>query len=354
MSRAREETVALATHVQTATSDKVKERFERNAALDFTKGMLVLLMILYHWINYFISVQGDFYKYLRFITPSFIFITGFLVANVYLVKYGIGDPRLYKRLLQRGLKLLVLFTLLNLAESLLFARHSAHATSGLQSFLENAGSTFVTGNGRTAAFSVLVPISYVLIFAAGFLMISKGNRWALLAISLALFAAIYQLERNGLQSAHLELFAIGVLGMVLGQTPLEKVNRLARHTFGLLAGYAGYLVALNVWGEIYPLQIAGVCLSLIVIYACGIKVGDQGWGQGLVALLGRYSLLGYIVQMGVILILLACLRRLALGHMAIILSFVGAFLGTILIIVAVDRTRARSEIADKLYKTVFA
>src|SRR5690349_11729639 len=52
----------------------------RNPALDFTKGVLVLLMVLYHWINYFVTREGDLYRYLRFITPSFIFITGFLIA----------------------------------------------------------------------------------------------------------------------------------------------------------------------------------------------------------------------------------------------------------------------------------
>ena len=83
-------------------SSAVENRAGRNLALDFTKGLLVLLMVLYHWINYFVSQQGDFSEILRFITPSFIFITGFLIANVYLAKYAIDDPRLYKRLIQEG------------------------------------------------------------------------------------------------------------------------------------------------------------------------------------------------------------------------------------------------------------
>ena len=44
-------------------------------ALDFTKGALVLIMVLYHWLNYFYGPRGDVYRYLRFLTPSFIFIT---------------------------------------------------------------------------------------------------------------------------------------------------------------------------------------------------------------------------------------------------------------------------------------
>src|SRR5258708_615613 len=86
---------------------------QRIAALDFTKGALVLIMVVYHWLNYFYRPQGDVYKYLRFLTPSFIFITGFLVSNVYLSKYGVTDPRLPRRLIQRGLKILGVFVVLN-------------------------------------------------------------------------------------------------------------------------------------------------------------------------------------------------------------------------------------------------
>src|SRR6267154_2261480 len=76
----------------------------RNPALDFTKGALVLIMVLYHWINYFYGPHDN--RYLRFLTPSFICITGFLISNIYLSKYDISDPRLPKRLFQRGAKIL--------------------------------------------------------------------------------------------------------------------------------------------------------------------------------------------------------------------------------------------------------
>jgi len=48
---------------------------QRNPALDFTKGALVLFMVLYHRLEYFVSATGDFYRYIMFVTPSFIFIT---------------------------------------------------------------------------------------------------------------------------------------------------------------------------------------------------------------------------------------------------------------------------------------
>src|ERR1700761_1941077 len=96
-----------------AVSPRVKvesgARSNRIPAFDFTKGALVLFMVLYHWLNYFYGPYGKIYTYLRFLTPSFIFITGFLISHVHFAKYGAGSTKLSKRLFLRGLKLLAVF-----------------------------------------------------------------------------------------------------------------------------------------------------------------------------------------------------------------------------------------------------
>src|SRR6266404_7039789 len=105
--------VTRGSYEMTATSSKGS----RLPALDFTKGALVLIMVLYHWLNYFFGPTDN--RYLRFLTPSFIFISGFLISNIYLSKYGISDPHLPKRLIQRGLKVFGVFVLLNVTRILL-------------------------------------------------------------------------------------------------------------------------------------------------------------------------------------------------------------------------------------------
>src|SRR5580704_5753793 len=79
--------------IPVASEKPGSRKAQRIPALDFTKGALVLIMVLYHWLNYFVGPQADIYRYLRFLTPSFIFITGFLVSGVYLSKYSVADPR---------------------------------------------------------------------------------------------------------------------------------------------------------------------------------------------------------------------------------------------------------------------
>src|SRR5271156_2446840 len=114
----------------TAASPKA----QRIAALDFTKGALVLIMVLYHWMNYFMVLGWTYYRYLRFLTPSFIFVTGFMISNVYLSKYEATAPRLSKRLFTRGLKLLTIFVLLNLARTYIVPALGTGVVS--QSFLD--------------------------------------------------------------------------------------------------------------------------------------------------------------------------------------------------------------------------
>ena len=162
---------------------KTANTTNRIPALDFTKGALVLFMVLYHWLNYFIAPTGDIYRYLRFLTPSFIFITGFLISNVYFARYGIEDPRLPKRLMQRGLKLLAVFVCLNVAISLqlsnsydgqiLFGRLSLRDMAALYV----SGNVWVAANGKAAAFYILVPISYLLLLSALLLIVCRFCRY---------------------------------------------------------------------------------------------------------------------------------------------------------------------------------
>ena len=186
----------------------------RNPALDFTKGALVLFMVLYHWLNYFISADGDFYRYIRFVTPSFIFITGFVMSNVYLAKYELSDSRLPKRLLQRGLKILAIFVVLNIVISLLLSRsHDGRTLFSLFSAsnlfaIYVTGNTVIAGGGKLAA-GVAVTASLV-----GVVSFINGRRHREIPANVAANAqrraarvtanaAVIQRNRERLAQAHL-------------------------------------------------------------------------------------------------------------------------------------------------------
>jgi len=334
---------------------RLDKQVERNSALDFTKGVLVLFMVLYHWLNYFVSRQGEFYKYLRFITPSFIFITGFLIANVYLEKYAIGDPRLHKRLIIRGSKLLLLFTILNLSLSLSGVRMHMGMLGGVKSFLRAAPAIYLSGNGGAAAFSILVPISYLLLASSLLLLPCKWNKCFFHAVCVFSVLSIYILYLNGTGSSYLELFTMGLFGIVVGMLPIQRINWFARYLASVIIAYVAYVILLTIWKEIYPLQVVGVFLSLLLIYAVGLRIEENGWGQSqMVELLGKYSLLAYIVQIGVVLVLSKTLTRFNLGKAVFLISFVAVFSVTIAAVACVGFARSKSHGVDRLYRFVFA
>ena len=251
-------------------ADAIARKSQRIPALDFTKGSLVLIMVLYHWVNYFIGPQWEYYQYLRFLTPSFIFITGFLVSNIYLSKYAAADSRLSRRLFTRGVKLLAIFIALNLARSLIIP--ILGTGSLVQNSLDpsNIFIVFVSGNlpitgGKLVSFSILVPISYLLMFSGALVLPYRRYKYTFHAVCVLLLLSILTLRLTSAQSYNLEFVAIGMLGVLTGFVPIEAINHFVRRPYTLAFAYLCYTVAITAWGVPFPLLVVGVCLSLMVI-----------------------------------------------------------------------------------------
>ncbi|HEY0702014.1 MAG TPA: hypothetical protein VGD60_04535 [Candidatus Acidoferrales bacterium] len=334
-------------------------KVQRITALDFTKGALVLIMVLYHWINYFIGGDWEYYRYLRFLTPSFIFVTGFMISNIYLAKYDVADPRLPKRLITRGLKLLAIFLALNLARIFIVP---AAGTGSVSQNLLNAGNiftVFVSGNmpvvgGKLVSFSILVPISYLLMLSGALMLPYKFYRYTFQVVCVLLLASSLALEFFGTESPNLELVTIGLLGLLTGFLPIPAINKFVRHPYLLGLAYVGYTIAITIWNVPFWIQLVGVPLSLMVIYLAGISGSGSGAIENEFILLGKYSLFGYISQIAILQVLAASLRHVTLGFPMLCASFVAAFVLTILSVEVTDRLRKNVPSMDRLYKAVFA
>lgn len=316
-------------------------------------------MVLYHWINYFVGPEWEYYRYLRFLTPSFIFVTGFMISNVYLSKYDARDLRLSKRLFTRGLKLLTVFLVLNLARTYIVPALGTGVVS--QSFLDvrNMFAVFVSGNvpivgGKLISFSILVPISYLLMVSGVLMLPFRFYRYTFHALCAILLISIVVCGFVGVESPYLELITIGMLGVLTGFIPVATINDFVRHTYMLGLAYLCYLVAITIWNVPFALQMVGVPLSLMVIYLVGISGSDSGMTRNTVILLGKYSLFGYISQIAILQLLAAGLRHVKFGFVLLSVSFVAAFALTIISVEVVDRLRTRVVSVDRLYKAVFA
>lgn len=334
-------------------------KLQRIPALDFTKGTLVLIMVLYHWMNYFTAVGWTYYKYLHFLTPSFIFITGFMISNVYLSKYDAADPRLPRRLFTRGLKLLAIFILLNLARNFVISFLGTGLPVRNEFDLENLFTVFISGNlpaggAKLVAFSILVPISYLLM-SSGILMFPyRRYRYTFHFVCLVLLLSILTLALNGEHSYVLEFIAIGMLGVLTGFAPIEAVGGFIRHPYILSVLYVSYLVAITIWDIPFAILIVGVYLSLTAIYVVGTNSGESRIIGSEIILLGKYSLFGYISQVAILQILSVGFRHARIGFGMLGVTFVAAAVLTIVSVEIVDRARRKAASIDRLYKAVFA
>ncbi len=332
---------------------------QRIPALDFTKGVLVLLIVLYHWVNYFIGQQWPYYRYLRFLTPSFLFIAGFMISHVYLSKYAAADPRLPKRLFTRGVKLLAIFIALNVARNLVVPVLGTGSSIQNLVSLQNVFSVFISGNlpvvgNKLVSFSILVPISYVLMLSGLLMLPYRIYRHTFHLTCALLLSSILVLRLAGAQSYHLEFLAIGMLGVLIGFMPVRRMNDFGRHPYLLALAYLCYLITITIWNVPFLLLIVGVLLNLVVIYIVGSGASVPGAVMNEVILLGKYSLLGYISQVAILQVLSVVLRHVNLRFAALTLSFIAAFVLTIVSVEVVDRGRAKFKNVDRLYKAVFA
>lgn len=331
---------------------------QRIPAFDFTKGALVLFMVLFHWLNYFYGPYGKIYTYLRFLTPSFIFITGFLISHVHFRKYGVSSPKLSTRLFVRGVKLLAVFIVLNFIIG--FVAPFSLIRDMLSGNAENLGDIFVTGAviggpfGKIAAFTILVPIAYLLILSAVLSMACRYFKYIFHVVCAGLLAWMIVLGLHGVQSANLELVTIGLVGVVLGYTSPSGIQKMVDYPWVIACAYSIYLAAITIWQVSLYGQMAGACLTTALIYVVGVWAGGSGPVQSRIVLLGRYSLFGYIAQIAILQFLRISLMHVHRGPAVLAASFVAGTALTMIAVEVVDRGRKLSKIIDGTYKAIFA
>jgi len=337
---------------RTLTQGALNPKAVRDHALDAVKGALVLLMVLYHWLNYFVGLGWPGYPFLRFLTPSFLFLTGFIVGRVYLVKYAGSPWQLARRSWQRGLKLLALFAALNLADTVVALRSIASIDIGRAWPLARLEAVLFHGAGG-AAFSILVPIAYFLLVVPvlRWLVVAAGIRLPSLAAATLAAAIVASLIGRG--NAQFEFLALGLAGAGLGAARRFGIAYLTSHIALLLAAYLAHLVAIAVWNAPFGLQVVTTYLNVLVLYACASRLAPRGAVVGGVIELGKYSLFAYVAQI----VALQGLRGLLPPPHDVAtsaLALVAAILATGGAVTAVVLLRRRSQAADWCYRAVFA
>jgi peptidoglycan/LPS O-acetylase OafA/YrhL len=319
----------------------------RDEALDWVKGALVVLMVIYHSLNYspYTSVA---FVYIAFLPPSFIFLAGFLLTNSYFARYDLRDWRLHRRLIVRGAKLVLLFTALNVGLYFL-----ALGPEALGRFAENVEAIYLAADGRVASFQVLTSIGYLLFLAPLLLVVGSLNRWLLPALALALLLFCAVMEGRGAVGYHLRMISTGIIGTAFGLLPLERVTSFARKWFIVVPLYCVYRTGSYFIGEPYAMQLTGVVTGLLVLYCLALHLSAKDYTYRQVVLLGRYSLFGYIVQLALLQVIVRALGPFETPLAVAILAMV-TLAATWAVTLLIHRLRPKARFVDLTYKAAFA
>jgi peptidoglycan/LPS O-acetylase OafA/YrhL len=336
----------------------------RNNAFDVIKGVLVLVMVAYHVMSIMSSARFEDFRYLRFVSGSFIFISGFVLTRFFAASFQSDAKAASGRLIVRGLKVLALFTALNLLIQSSGVGNVQKPQLGHEGYWQHAASIYLQGNGRMSSFLILLPIAYLLMLAPAVLWLLSRQRtgagWWLLAATLLLAAW----PATTADAPVLEFMLIGLAGLCLGKlTPSDKLRgrHLARRLLNRwppALALAGLVLSLWFTGRFnhnlaaYTLGIAAM-LKCLYDLACVLSSHGPA-GRGL-ALLGRYSLATYIAQIVFIQMLFRLSHQqrwqLGLPLMAFGLSTALAMWG---LCVMLERLRARWQAVDRSYRLIFS
>ncbi len=322
----------------------------RIGALDWAKGALVICMVVYHAINYS-AFRIKAFEWMAFLPPSFILIAGFLVGQVYATKYDLQSKKPYARLFVRGVKLLFIFLVLNLAHCIALRKN---LVDGFFEFADRSGAIFLSGNGRAGIFEVLLPIAYFLLLAPALLWLRSRNSAAIGICAAAIFILCVVLERNGFSYKNLSFLSAGILGMAAGLVPMPLIDRFASKWFLIVPLYALYRWCSYHFGETYPVQLFGAVSTLLLLYTCALRLNcSSGFGAQIV-LLGKYTLAGYLIQIPLIQVIVMLSGGKPEHWPGVWLVILAASALTFAAVWGLNALRKQIAIVDGTYKAIFA
>jgi hypothetical protein len=320
----------------------------RDTALDIVKGLSVIVMVLYHNVEYFPDSPLNL-KYLSFVSGAFIFLAGFVVTNIYFQKYDATQSwgLICRRLVVRGLKLIALAVVFNLV----IWRFLGSKGGGLGTLYYNL---FTGANYRAASFVLVVVIGYSLIATGILVALFQGRSVWLLATAIA--TVIFSLISNYYHLPHdyyVRLLAIGQLGAALGLVKRATLVKICGQFESVLLLYVTEILLLVVLPTSYWIYLVNLLCTLLLAYSISLKCNETSWLSRKMTLLGQYSLLSYFFQIG----FLQCVRRWAGRDIMdewVVVSIGATTVAMLGFVELTNWMKKKSAVVNQTYKWIFS
>jgi hypothetical protein len=265
----------------------------RDMPLDAVKGILVVLMVVYHAMNIFSTAGAEDYTHIRFVSGSFIFVSGYVVACFYYARFKADWWDTSKRLVLRGVKLLALFTLLNVLINLTGVGNPDKAQHGIRHYISVAYEVYISGVPGYASFQILLPIAYLLIASPLVLMSGRLSKWLLVASAAATLVPLVV----DIESFNFEFLVIGMIGLSGGMLvgAIEKPFAM-RGTWEIVGSLLVLVYLMKYLSVSLATCTLGTILIVKLLYDLSRVLSPGNYVARTLILLGQYSLVAYIAQ----------------------------------------------------------
>jgi len=330
----------------------------RDVRLDILKGFLVIGMVLFHVGTF--SIASSHLKHLaigvllNFVSGSWVFLAGYVIGFHYGPRYGAGKADVALRLVSRGLKILLLFFVINTLILYVGLSKSLWSLS-----FKHVATVLLVGGGDLSSFEILVGIGLLLIISP--MLLEVFLRFKLLSLA-CLFAFAVPGSFGVEYSPNIWMLICGACGIWIGLAFKGRTDlAVYRKRWGvivlviLLAGLIShfwlfYFGATRKDILIYLLGVVtvnGFILIFLSRYIMMIKMISN-----YMQLLGRYSLISYLWQMNIIwcLIYLSLYLKITPEYFRDVMVVLVLLIGSILV---VDYTRRKLSWFDSLYRFIF-
>lgn len=221
----------------------------------------------------------------------------------------------------------------------------------IESYLMNLYSIYVEGNSTLASFQIIVPIAYLL-FLSPILLIFQNWRKTIMIVNLILLLAFVALN---IDLFNLYGLLIGLTGLSVGLMEINHKKYAIKFKTILITFFCVAIFMMKYFDRNLISYSAGIMIILKLVYDYSKTQNLTNHFNKLILLLGRYSLLSYLVQILFLQIIyrLFVKQQFDVGYEAFII-FVITNIFLILICLLLDLLRSKISIIDKSYKLIFS
>lgn len=325
---------------------------DRDNALDMVKGFCVLAMVLHHAIEHFVESPSAL-RYVRFVSGAFPFLAGFVASHIYSVKYSEPgcNAAMGFRLVFRGLRLLTLCALLNVAINKLFVMPAHAGTQNLWGFLQNL---LFTGDYRTVSFALLIPIGCVLVALGALQLGGLFKARVVVAVAAVVFVYCLAVHFQTDTGFYVCYFSYGLLGAATGFLPAQQLKNWCSYKTIASVVYVSSLAAITFLHQVVPIYAFSVVATLLMLYFIGSELPPAMWLSRELGIWGRYTLLLYLAQIIFMFAIAPFIRKLQIPSAEVILTCIITCIVQWALCLTLDKIRGMSKTVNLAYKLVIA